>query len=190
MWKILSRQSITGSFDPYKEVKKKQNEIALQYESILSSQIAEMSDSLKTAMVFSAAGNAIDLAPNCPIPDIYKRYMEIISKGFAWDDYELFLKKLARSKSLLYLGDNAGEIVWDKILIEELVDTFDLDITYAVRGFPILNDATMEDALFVGMDKVVNVISNGSDAPGTILNRCSEEFLNKYQKSDLILSKG
>jgi uncharacterized protein with ATP-grasp and redox domains len=186
----LRVKSITGNFDPYKAVKKKQNEMALQYESILSSQIAEMSDSLKAAMIFSAAGNANDLAPDHQIQDIYKRYLGIISKGFAWDDYELFLKKLAQSKSLLYLGDNAGEIVWDKILIEELVETFDVDITYAVRGFPILNDVTMEDAYFVGMDKLVHVISNGFDAPGTLLGRCSEEFFKHYQTSDLILSKG
>mgnify|MGYP003884294297 CR=1 FL=1 len=95
-----------------------------------------------------------------------------------------------RSKSLLYLGDNAGEIVWDKILIEELLDRFNIEIIYTVRGFPILNDVTMEDATFVGMDKVVKVISNGFDAPGTLLNRCSEEFLKKYEESDLILSKG
>ncbi len=186
----LRVKSITGNFDPYREIKKKQNEIALQYESILSSQMAEMSDSLKAAMMFSAAGNAIDLAPNCPTQDIYKRYMEIISKGFAWDDYELFLKKLTRSKSLLYLGDNAGEIVWDKILAEEILENFNLEITYAVRGFPILNDVTMEDAHFVGLDRVVKVVSNGFDAPGTLLKRCSEEFLKKYQKADLILSKG
>jgi uncharacterized protein with ATP-grasp and redox domains len=186
----LRVKSITGDFDPYKEAKKKQNELALRYESTLSAQISEMSNPLKAAMMFSAAGNAIDLAPNCPIPDIYKRYMEMIGKGFVWDDYELFLKKLAKSKSLLYLGDNAGEIVWDKILIEELVETFSLDITYAVRGFPILNDVTMEDAHFVGLDKVVKVISNGFDAPGTLLDRCSEEFLKQYKTSDLILSKG
>ena len=186
----LRVKSITGDYDPYKEVKKKQNELALRYENTLSAQIAEMSDSLKAAMMFSAAGNAIDLAPECPIPDIYKKYIEIFSKGFIWDDYELFLKRLAQAKSLLYLGDNAGEIVWDKILIEEVLENFNLDIIYAVRGFPILNDVTMEDAHFVGMNKVVNVISNGFDAPGTLLNRCSEEFLKKYQKSDLILSKG
>jgi len=186
----LRVKSITGDYDPYKEVKKKQNELALRYENTLSAQIAEMSDSLKAAMMFSAAGNAIDLAPECPIPDIYKKYMEIISKGFIWDDYELFLKRLARSKSLLYLGDNAGEIVWDKILIEELFENFNLDIIYAVRGFPILNDVTMEDAHFVGMDKLVKVVSNGFDAPGTLLDRCSAEFLNQYQKSELILSKG
>ena len=186
----LRVKSITGNFDPYREIKKKQNEMALQYESTLSSQIAEMSDPLKAAVMFSAVGNAIDLAPSCSIQDIYKRYMEMISRGFAWDDYELFLKKLARSKTLLYLGDNAGEIVWDKILIEEILKSFNLEITYAVRGFPILNDVTMEDAHFVGMDKIVRVISNGFDAPGTLLDRCSEEFLKKYQESDLILSKG
>ena len=65
-----------------------------------------------------------------------------------------------------------------------------MEIVYAVRGFPILNDATMEDAHFVGMDKLVKVISNGFDAPGTLLDKCSEEFLKKYQKVDLILSKG
>jgi uncharacterized protein with ATP-grasp and redox domains len=183
-------KSITGDFDPYKEAKKKQNELALRHESTLSAQIAEMSDPLKAAMMFSAAGNAIDLAPNCPIPDIYKRYMEMISKGFAWDDYELFLKKLARSKLLLYLGDNAGEIVWDKILIEELLDNFSIEVTYGVRGFPILNDVTMQDAHFVGLDKMVKVVSNGFDAPGTLLDRCSGEFLKHYKTSDLILSKG
>jgi len=164
--------------------------MALQYESILSSQIAEMSDSLKAAMMFSAAGNAIDLAPDHQIKDLYKRYMEIISRGFSWDDYELFCKKVAQSKSLLYLGDNAGEIVWDKILIEELLENFNLDIIYAVRGFPILNDVTLEDAQYVKMTELVTVVSNGSEAPGTLLSRCSEEFIRTYQKSDLILSKG
>jgi uncharacterized protein with ATP-grasp and redox domains len=183
-------KSITGDFDPYKEAKRKQNELALRYESTLSAQIEEMSNPLKAAMIFSAAGNAIDLAPNCSVPDIYKQSMEMVSKGFAWDDYELFLKKMARSKSLLYLGDNAGEIVWDKILIEELLDNFDVEIAYAVRGFPILNDVTWEDAHLVGLDKVVKVVSNGFDAPGTLLDRCSEEFLKHYRTSDLILSKG
>jgi len=182
-------KSITGNLDPYKEVKIGQNEFAMQYEGILSNSITEMSNPLKTAMMFSAAGNAIDLSPDQQPADIYRKYMEIIGRGFAFDDYELFYKKVVQSKSLFYLGDNAGEIVWDKILIEELLENFNLDIIYAVRGSPILNDATMEDALFVGMDKVVNVISNGSDVPGTILNRCSEEFLKIYQKSDLILAK-
>ena len=186
----LGVKSITGDYDPYKEVKKKQNELALKYESTLSAQIAEMSDPLKVAMMFSAAGNAIDLGPDYPIHGVYRKYMEMISKGFARDDYELFCEKISRSKSVLYLGDNAGEIVWDKILVEEILEHFNLEITYVVRGFPVLNDVTTEDAHFVGMDKLVKVISNGFDAPGALLKRCSKEFLRRYQKSDLILSKG
>jgi len=186
----LRVKSITGNFDPYKETKKKQNELALRYESNLGSLIIEMSNPLKVALMLSAIGNSIDLAPSPQLPDIYKRYMEMLDRGFARDDYDLFYEKLTQSKSLLVLGDNAGEIVWDKILIEELLNNSNIDITYAVRGFPILNDVTMEDAYFVGLDKVAKVISNGFDAPGTLLHRCSEEFLNRYQISDLILSKG
>ena len=183
-------KAITGSPDPYQEAKKRQNELAMQYENILSNQIAEMSNPLKAAMMLAAIGNAIDLAPGHPVQDIYKRYMEFINRGFAYDDYELFCAKLVQSRSILFLGDNAGEIVWDKILIEELLDHSNLDIIYAVRGFPILNDATMEDAEFVGMAQLVKVISNGSEAPGTLLNRCSEEFISKFKQSDLILAKG
>jgi uncharacterized protein with ATP-grasp and redox domains len=183
-------KAITGNLDPYTEAKKRQNELAMQYENTLSNQIAELSNPLKAAMMLAAIGNAIDLAPDRPVQDIYKRYMEFINRGFAWDDYDLFCGKIVPSRSLLYLGDNAGEIVWDKILIEELLEEFNMDITYAVRGFPILNDVTLEDAKYVRMTELVTVVSNGSEAPGTLLNRCSEEFLKVYQKSDLILSKG
>jgi hypothetical protein len=186
----LRVKSIIGEDDPYKEVKRKQNELALRYESTLGAQIAEMSDPLKAALLLSALGNAIDLAPDHPVPDIYKKSSERISRGFAWDDYKLFLERLEQSKSLLYLGDNAGEIVWDRLLVKKMLERFNLKMTYVVRGLPILNDVTLEDAHFVKMDKTVKVISNGFDAPGTLLDRCSEEFLNTYQKSDLILSKG
>jgi len=183
-------KAITGNPDPYKEAKRRQNDLALQYERSLSAQISDVSNPLKAALVLSAAGNSIDLAPDDQFPNIYERCFEIMSRGFAWDDYDVFYEKLAQSNSILFLGDNAGEIVWDKILIEELLNLFDLDIMYAVRGLPILNDVTMEDAEYVGMAKLVKVISNGSEAPGTLLNRCSEEFVSRFRKSDLILSKG
>jgi hypothetical protein len=183
-------KAITGNLDPYKEAKKRQNELALKYEGILRDQVTEASNPLRIAVMLSAVGNAIDLAPDQQDTDIYKRYMEIIGRDFAWDDYELFVEKISLSKSLLYLGDNAGEIVWDKILIEELLDNFNLDITYVVRGFPILNDVTLEDAQYVRMPELVKAVSNGSEFPGTLLNRCSEEFLKIYQITDLILSKG
>jgi uncharacterized protein with ATP-grasp and redox domains len=113
-------KAITGNLDPYKEAKKNQNELALKYEDILRDRIRETSNPLKVAMISSAAGNTIDLAPDQQMKDICKKCMEIISRGFSWDDYELFCKKVVQSKSLLYLGDNAGEIVWNKILIFEI----------------------------------------------------------------------
>jgi uncharacterized protein with ATP-grasp and redox domains len=183
-------KAITENPDPYKEAKRRQNDLALRYASTLSAQIADVSHPLKAALVLSATGNSIDVAPDYQPPNIYKRCLEMMGRGFAWDDYELLYERLARSKSILFLGDNAGEIIWDKILIEELLNRFDLDIMYAVRGWPILNDVTMEDAEYVGMAQLVKVISNGSDAPGTLLNRCSEEFVSRFSKTDLILSKG
>jgi uncharacterized protein with ATP-grasp and redox domains len=183
-------KSITGSQDPYKEAKRKQNDLALQYESILSALIADMSNPLKAALLLSAIGISIDLAPDCQPPDIYKRLLGMISSGFGWDDYELFYVKLYQIKSILFLGDNAGTIVWDKILIEELLENFDLNIIYAVKGLPVLYCATVEDAEYVGMPQLVKVISDGSEVPGTLLDRCSREFIRIYRKSDLILAKG
>ena len=183
-------KAITGNPDPYKEAKKRQNDLALQHERSLFAQIADMPNPLKAASMLSASGNSIDLGPDYQSPDIYGRGLEMITRGFARDDYDVFYEKLAQSKSVLFLGDNAGEIVWDKILIEDLLHRFDLDIVYAVRGWPILNDATMEDAEYVGMAQLVKVIPNGSEAPGTLLNRCSEDFIGRFSKADLILSKG
>jgi uncharacterized protein with ATP-grasp and redox domains len=102
-------KAITGNLDPYKEVKKRQNELALEYEGILNAQISEMTNPLRGALLLSALGNAVDLAPLSQPPDIYKRYMEMIDRGFALDGYELFYEKAAQSQSLLYLGDKAGE---------------------------------------------------------------------------------
>jgi len=183
-------KAITGNYDPYKEANRRLNDLALQYEGILSALIADMSDPLKAALVLSAIGNSIDLAPDYQSPDIYKRFLGMIGSGFGRDDFELFYGKLSQTKSILFLGDDAGAMVWDKILIEELLENFDLNIIYAVKGLPILHGATMEDAEYVGMAHLVKVISNGSEAPGTLLNRCSQEFLHTYQQSDLILAKG
>jgi uncharacterized protein with ATP-grasp and redox domains len=87
---------------------------------------------------------------------------------------------------VLYLADNAGETVFDRLLIE----TLDVPVIYAVKGGPILNDATQEDALAAGIGRAAEVISSGADAPGTILSRCSGEFRQLYDRSELIIAKG
>ncbi|HEC92753.1 MAG TPA: DUF89 family protein, partial [Candidatus Atribacteria bacterium] len=90
----------------------------------------------------------------------------------------------------IYLADNAGEVVFDRLLIEELVEELGKEVIYVVRGKPIINDALIEDALFCGINKVAKITSSGSDAPGTILQHCSLEFIKLYQDADLIISKG
>jgi uncharacterized protein with ATP-grasp and redox domains len=94
---------------------------------------------------------------------------------------------MINAKNILYLGDNAGEIVMDKLFLETIKHQ---NVYYAVRGMPVINDVTIEDAKYVGIDKFAKIISNGYDSPSTILDKCSEEFINIYNKADLIISKG
>jgi len=90
----------------------------------------------------------------------------------------------------MYLADNAGEVVFDRLLIEELVEELGKQVNYVVRDKPVINDALIEDALFFGINRTAKVISSGSDAPGTLLKYCSPEFIRLYQKAELIISKG
>jgi len=114
---------------------------------------------------------------------------ETLNQPFAINNLPEFKKALERSRRILYLTDNAGEIVFDRILIEELPDYRDRVIV-AVKSEPVINDATMEDAEQAGLTDIVRVIENGSDAPGTILEECSEEFLEIFYNSDMIIAKG
>jgi len=115
----------------------------------------------------------------------------IKEEGKSIFDYKSFRRTLNNAKTVLYLADNAGETVFDRILIEEIKSTDkNKEITYAVKEKPIINDALTEDALTCGIDKVAKVISSGSDAPGTILSLCSKTFLNMYKKADMVISKG
>ena len=103
-----------------------------------------------------------------------------------WCDYQKLKDALKNTDRILYLADNAGETLFDRLLIEEL----NREVIYAVKEKPIINDALVEDAIFCGLDKVARVISCGSDAPATVLNLCSKAFLEIYEDSKLIISKG
>jgi uncharacterized protein with ATP-grasp and redox domains len=110
----------------------------------------------------------------------------VLAQPFAVDDRVAFREALSRAGQVLYLADNAGETVFDLALI----GTLDVPVVYAVKGGPILNDATREDALVAGVDQVAEIVSTGSDAPGTILGRCSEEFRHLYDDAELVIAKG
>jgi hypothetical protein len=147
--------------------------------------IAEANDPLDAAVRLSIAGNIIDLGPNLKY-DLWDVVERTLIQAFAVDDRAAFREALARAKRVLYLADNAGETVFDRVLIE----TLHVPVSYAVKGGPILNDATLEDALAAGVDSAARIVSTGSDAPGTVLRRCSQEFQQLYHEADLVIAKG
>lgn len=175
--------------DPYCEIKIKYNNIALKMYSNLKKTIKESSDEILTAVRMAIAGNIIDFGVGNKF-DLDATLKEALIKEFAIYNYDLFLDSLKSAKTLLYLGDNAGEIVFDKILIETIKKTHELKVYYAVKSIPVINDATMKDANDVKMKEVAEVIPNGSDAPGTILSLCSDDFLRIYNDAQMIVSKG
>ena len=181
---------ITGDGDPCREEKQQANQLALSLYPSLKEAVASSDDSLLTACKLAIAGNSIDLGPQSSYGDLDSIVELALVSPLGIDDYEKFRKSIEGSSCILYLGDNAGEIVFDKILIEEIRRIRDLEVKFVVRERPIINDATLDDAIFVGMDKVATIISNGSDAPATILSQCSPRLLELYHSADIIIAKG
>ena len=176
---------ITGNDDPYHEIKQNNIEHALSLYPELKSRVKKSDDSLLTAIRLAVAGNVIDLGIDKEF-DIVRDVEKILVQDFAVFDYEMFKSKLSSSKNILYLGDNSGEAVFDKILIEEL----NIPIIFATRETPIINDLTIKEAKQIGIDKIAEVISSGSKAPGTILGQCNDEFIKLFNNADMIISKG
>ena len=176
---------ISGNSDPFKEIKKKNMEEAISLQPLLDKIMNDSNDKLLSAIRLAVAGNVIDLGVDREF-DIEASINEILTKDFAIFDYDKFKQSLAEVDEILYLADNAGEAVFDKILIKELAKP----VTYAVKENPVLNDATMSEAKFLGIDKIAKVISSGITAPGTILEFCSDNFNEIFNSSKMIISKG
>lgn len=178
----------TKIVDPYMEVKKQFNRELLSRYSVLKYLVDHSNDPLETAVRLSIAGNVIDLGIHSQIAtsDIQNAIDHALCDPLYWDKSE-FIEAVNRARSILYLADNAGEIVLDRLLIEQLPVE---KITLVVRGFPILNDVTLDDAREVGLSNIVNVMDNGSDAPGTILSDCCDDFIHRFEQADMVISKG
>ena len=183
VYRIVSR--LTGVEDPYREIKENCTQRALSLYPDMKERVGAAGDPLRKAIRTAIAGNVIDFGSNTPF-DLEDDLEAILNQRFAIDHYETFKITLAGARDILYIADNAGETVFDRVLIEEL----DKPVTYVVREHPIINDALREDAIAAGIDKVAGIISSGTDAPGNILDLCSHEFLKVYEASDFIISKG
>jgi uncharacterized protein with ATP-grasp and redox domains len=183
VYRIISEK--TGVKDPYRQIKKICTQQALALYPKLKEKIVSSEDRLFTAIRVAIAGNIIDFGAKARF-DLDKDLDGILSQELAIDHYSEFRKVLIGAQNVLYLADNAGETVFDRLLIEEL----DKPVVYVVREKPIINDAVYQDAVDAGVDQVAEIISSGTDAPGTILDLCSEEFVKIFQAADLIISKG
>lgn len=182
-------REVTGSADPYERVKKQGNELALKMYPELAARIESSEDPLATAVRLAIAGNIIDYGTNSHVSHekVEQAIAESLSMPLGAAALEEFRKAIESAGDILYLGDNAGEIVLDRLLIEQMPRE---KVTFVVKGGPILNDALMEDAEKVGLARIVDVIDNGSDAPGTILEDCSEEFCRRFEQADMVIAKG
>ncbi len=177
----------TGVDDPYAEVKSRDISGALKLEPVIRKFAASGDNLLVRLLKVSATGNIMDSAVYSDL-DIEACLAEEIEKPFVICDDEEFNKDIGGAKTILIIGDNAGEAVFDKPLAEHL--SHDHKVIYAVRDVPIINDATVEDALKTGIADYSDVISTGCGMPGTVIESCNEEFKKIYEDADVVISKG
>lgn len=179
---------VTGVEDPYLASKHETNRVAMGILPTLRERIAAAPDPLDTALHVAAAGNVIDLGIGHEF-DIEQDVAALIETPFAISALTEFRHELKPGKRLLYLGDNAGEIAFDRLLVEQLLPT-GVDITFSVKSGPIINDATLEDADAVGLTGLVRVIETGAADIGVNFANVSDEFRTAFLTADCILAKG
>jgi len=181
-------RELTGQDDPYRKAKDRFNRLALDVYPKLKGRVDGSADPLDTAIRLAIAGNVIDMGVNNHLTDehVHQAIDHALEAPFEVD-LTGFAEVISRATDILYLADNAGEIVFDKLLIEQLPLE---KVTVVVKGSPIINDATTEDAEAAGLTELVEVIDNGSDAPGTILDDCSDVFRQRFDKVGLVIAKG
>lgn len=177
----------TKNLDPYSDIKKRDIENALALYPYLKKVLKESNNSLYLALKISAIGNIMDSAIFQDL-NVKACLEDQLKMDFTICDIELFTKDLELTKTILFLGDNAGETVFDRVLIESLPKG--IKIIYAVRQNPIINDAVISDAIDSGLNESTTIIPSGCSAPGTILSKCSKEFLKVFNSADIVISKG
>ena len=185
MHSVVKRR--TGIEDPYTKIKARDIAAALQLEPALHRFVAGKRDPLHGALKVAATGNVLDSALLKDL-DIKACLSGELEKPFAVCDIEDFAQDLSKGKQILIIGDNAGEVVFDKILAQQL--SHDHQVVYAVRDSAIINDATLEEARRAGMPAYAQVVSTGCGLPGAVLEACSESFKELFSQADIVISKG
>lgn len=179
--------------EDFTEIKKEFNQLMLNMEISIEDKIRKSNDPLEKALLYARIGNYIDFAAlsNVDQSTVITLLDEKSSEDLDEKEYKNFLHDLSSAKKLVYLTDNCGEVVLDKMAVKILKEQYpNLDITVIVRGYPVVNDATMEDAEEIGLTDLVNVIGNGSNVGGTWIPGISSESRELLYNADLIIAKG
>ncbi|MFQ6037091.1 MAG: DUF89 domain-containing protein [Candidatus Aminicenantales bacterium] len=176
---------ITGVTDPYARIKKICTQKALALLPRLEEWIAASPDRLHAAVQVAIAGNVIDFGITEDF-DLDEDLKSLLTQELAVDHFPEFRERLESAEQVVYVADNAGEAVFDRPLIQEMGKP----VIYVVREKPVINDAVRQDAVEAGIHEVAEILSSGTDAPGTIPRQSSEAFLKAYHSADLIISKG
>ena len=186
-------ESEVGITDAYDIPKQRYNELLLSKEDGICQEIRQEKDPFFAALQYAITGNYIDFGAMADANE--EKLNELLADRHSVtldaEETALLRKELACAKKLVYITDNAGEIVLDKVFIRVIEEIFpELDITVLVRGVPTLNDATVEDAEFAGVDQLARILPNGTDIPGTPLEEISQEALKAIDEADLCIAKG
>lgn len=182
-------KAMTGIEDPYREVKSIHTAAALEMLPEMEKIVSESGDPFVAGLRLAIAGNIIDLGAKEKVldEDIYGILNEAMHLPLNGADPRQLKAEIDKAEIVLYLADNAGETVFDRVFLEQFTSE---KITVAVRGAPAINDAILDDARAAGLDRVARLIDNGSGAPATVLRDCSPEFKDIFEKADVIIAKG
>ena len=186
-------ESYWGSQEGFQAEKKSFNDFLLSMEEELEKKIRSTKDPLATALCYARLGNYIDLSALSDVST--EKLLELFAKAeeesLDAEEYQHFLQDLKHGEYLVYLTDNCGEVVLDKLVIKLLKEQYPkLRIEVLVRGIPVTNDVDIEDAEYVGLTKLVPVFGNGSGIAGTELSKISQEAREKLERADVIIAKG
>lgn len=178
----------TGNEDPYLIEKRKGNEIAFKFLPKIK-EIIKDNDELETYIKAAIVGNIIDFGALGVDFDIENGIIENMEKEIALNHVSELENELKSSKNVLYLADNNGEIVFDKLFIEKIKE-YNVEVTVALKEKPILNDACIEDAVQIGLNEIAELVSTGTDSIGIIYGDISKEFNEIFKNADMVIAKG
>ena len=181
---------LTGTDDPYKKLRKEQNDLILDNIKMFRNRISGSDDPLFTSLFYSLIGNIIDYG-GVEIFDTDQIFCDLDKNRITVNEYNKLKEKLDEAETMLIISDNAGEAVFDMLFMEQIKRKFpELKIIYGVRSGPAINDVIKEDAYYIGIGKYAEIVETGSTYAGTVIEHSDPGFIKIFNSADIVISKG